>query len=588
MYGYTNVNNNLNSGSYQALNNLNTIHSELDKSLQALGTGYKYSKAADNPAAVVEINRLQAKIDGVKTAVENNQQSYFQLSGVDSAQAEIIKQIMEIRTSVQDAIAEHDPSVRKALLQEVASSLGGIDNLANSVSVGGKKVLAGDGKFDISDASSLLNTEESYVRTIRKNSFLSTSFTGTNAAEQAVISDAYTLPSGSESVFKITSDTGSRTVQLVDGTTLEQALSQMNQQLKDIDVHVEEDGGSLYIISDAYGDSADVSYEHVSGAQLLNGGNTSDSGVTGAITINGKAYDLAGEYNNTEPEKAQVASTYAASVLAGTTITIATQSQTGATYTFGVNTTIDATAITAMDTFFSNYGVRVSEVGGELVFNSKEEGNAQVISYSNTGTQLLDDGTDFTETGRDYDPGDGLNLSVTTVDLSANFTFDSNKILKDAVSGTNPNDVHFSFQPEGGVYYQIGDDTSYYDSVYYGFSDMTSEGLGLDQLVDNSSGFYMLDNPDQALKLVDSILADVQGEYADLGSFMSDFLDTQTNNLNNLVESLTQQTNELATTDQAYETAKVAQLQIMQQANISALSVENAYNNVIAQLLPSG
>jgi len=587
MYGYSSVNNNLSSGSYRALGNLGTIKSELESSLQALGTGYKYSKSSDNPAAVVEITRLQGLIDAAKTASDNNQQAYYQLSGVDSAESEIIKRIMEIRTAVQDAIAETDPAVKQTLLQEVSSALGGIDSLANSVSAGGKKVLAGEGGFDMSDASDLLDIDDSYIRSVRKNAYVTTSFSGSNAAEQAVLSDAYTLAAATESVFKISSNSGARTIHLAGGLSLEQALSQMNKQLRDINVHVDESGGSLYFASDDFGDDAVVEYEHVSGSQLLNGGDATDYGKTGSITVNGKVYDLEGETNNNEPEKATVASSYAASVLAGTTITIATENQTGATYTFAVDTTIDATAISAMDTFFSNYGVRVSEADGELVFSSKEEGEGSVVHYSNTGTQLLDDGADITETGRDYDPGDGLDLNITTVDISAHFSFDSDKILKNAISGAAPADVHFSFEPEGGVYYQIGDGTDYYDSVTYGFKDLTSEGLGLDQLVDNSSGFYMLDNPEQALKLVDAILAGVEEDYGALGSFMNDFLDAQTSNLDSMIEALSQQEEELADVDEAYETAKVAKLQILQQANISSLSAENSYANAIAQLLPS-
>lgn len=587
------VNSGLSYGSVRSLNNLDSIHKALERSLEALGTGYKFNSAAEAPAASVAFTRLRSKIDSVNTAVENNQQSYFQLSGVDSAQSQILKTLMEIRTLVQDTIGEVNPDVRRVLLGQVSSKLGAIDNVANAVGVGGKKVLAGEGKIDLTPADSLLRVDESNIRTIRRNAYVSASFEGSNAAERAVVSDNYHLPQSSlseaASVFRITSDKGTRNIHLVTDLTPAQAIAQMNSQLAEIGVHVEEDSGKLFFITDTYGRDASLKYEHVSGTQLLTGSDSqSGKGATGNITVNGRNYAINGQYVNDAPQQATLSGAYAASVVAGTEVTIATQNQTGATYTFGAGTTIDAAAVADMDTFFSAYGVRASLEGGMLVFKSADYGDGQVLSYSNgAGTQLFTDGASFTRTGRDYVKGDGLYLNVASTDLSATFALDPQKVVRNAITGATPQSEHFSFQPEGGVFYQIGDNAGFYDSVTYGFRNLTSEGMGLDKIIDNSSPFFMLDDPVEALRLVDSILSTMRSEYGALGSFMSDYLDKQTNTLNKMIESLNEQAGALANVNEAYETSRVVKLQLLQQANISALSSENSYSKALAQLLPS-
>lgn len=588
-------NSGLGQASIRSLNNLQSIKTQLDQSLEAIGTGYKFNSPAENPAGSVELARLQAKISSITAAANNNEQAYDALSGVDSAQSTILKTLMEIRTAVQDAIGQSNPTILQTLVDSVSSKLGAIDNYANSVAIGGKRVLAGSGGFDLSAGSALLNTADSSIRSIRSNVKLNVSFDKQNAAQQAVISDNYNLPvsstSGSgttESVFRITTDTGSRTVHLVADIDLEDAVSQINTQLDEIGVHSEINAGKIHFISDEYGNGANLQYTHVSGSQFLaSSTSASDRGVNGSLTVNGRNYALAGTYSNNAPQQATLSGAYAGSVLAGTTITIATSDQTGATYTFAAGTTIDATAIAALDSYFSSYGVRVGTSGSQLYFKTTDYGNGEVLSYQNTGTQLLTDGASFFKTGRDYVAGSGLALDVATTDLSAKLVFDPEKVVTNALTGVSPDSASFGFNPEGGILYQLSDEAGYYDSIRYGFADVTSEGLGADQLVDNSSPFYMLTNPSQALKLVDSILSKMRTEYSALGSFMGDFLERETDNLNGIAEALFAQQGSLADVNEAYETSRIVKLQLLQQANISALSTQNAYGNALAQLLPN-
>ena len=67
---------------------------------------------------------------------------------------------------------------------------------------------------------------------------------------------------------------------------------------------------------------------------------------------------------------------------------------------------------------------------------------------------------------------------------------------------------------------------------------------------------------------------------------MSNNLETQTDNLQNQLVSLAEQRSTIADVDEAYATTKITKLQLLQQANISALSLAGSNAKALAALLP--
>ena len=371
MSGYTptyGLNTRLAAQSTQRLNTINNISDELNSTLNQLSTGYKFTSAAEDPSGCSELTRLQASIYGVEAAIKNNQLSFNSLSGIDSAQSSILNTIMDMRSHVLDATGNSSDLVKETVLSYVASAISAVNVLSNSVSIGGKQVLAGDAKYYLAQASDLLKTDDSYIRTMLDDTYLSLSFNQKNATEQAAVSGTFNLPDSgagdADSVFDITTSSGTRRIQInavnpVDSAAKADAISLMNQELADIGVYAEmnNDGTELYFLSKAYGDSASVSYSHVSGTDILGSvGSASDYGETGSILINGKKYDLAGKYSNDGSESAEVGGEYTDTITTDATITLATTA--GATsYTLAGGDTISG-SLSAMNAVFAAIGAK--------------------------------------------------------------------------------------------------------------------------------------------------------------------------------------------------------------------------------------
>ncbi len=582
----------------QRINTISQINKELNATLNQLSTGYKFTSAAENPSGSSELTRLQARIYGVEKAIENNQYSYNSLTGIDSAQNEILKTLMDMRSKVSDATTETDTGVKETLMQSVSAGISAINVFSNSVEVGGKQVLSGDAEFNLSSASGLISTKDSYIRTILDDSYLSISFQNDDAAEQAVISGTFNLPDsgsgGTDSVFEITTSSGTKRIQVnatspVDNEAKANAVSLMNQQLADIGVYAElnNDGTELNFLTRGYGDSASISFNQVSGTDILTGvSSASDYGETGSVLINGTKYDLKGQYKNDGSESAEVKGEYNNTIATDATITLTTTNG-SASYVFSGGDTISG-RLTAMNTAFSAIGAEARIDNGKLIFNTTGKGSSEVLMYSNTGTdQIFTDGKDFTDTGRRYENTSGIKTYVTNSQMQSELTFEAEKVGKDLVNNVTLNNQRYSFQPEGGTHFQVSDGGTNIDSINYGFRDISASGLDLEKIVDSSSEFYLVDDPDKALNFLDSVIATVKSEWTGLGSFMKNNLNNQAENLQDQLVSLAKQRSTIADVDEAYATTRITQLQILQQANISALTLGNSTAKMITSLLPT-
>ena len=589
----------LTAQSTQSITNLNNIRKDLDSTLQSLATGYKFNSPAENPSGSSELSRLQAKVYGVEAAISNNQFSFHALAGVDSAQSAILSTIMDIRSQVLDAASENDPDVQQALLTQVSTAINAINVYSNSVDVGGKHVLAGDAEFDLSEASGVISTDDSYIRTMLDDSFLAVSFNKNNAAEQASVSGTLNLPDSgageSLSLFDITTERGTRRVQInatnpVNAAAQADALSTMNQQLADIGVYAEynNDVSELFFLSKEYGDSSYVKYEHVSGVDILSGVTTSEAyGQTGTVMINGKNYNISGEYKNNGSESAEIKGEFTDTTATDATISVTT-THGSASYVLGAGDKISDN-LSAINTALSSAGVEAEIDDDELIFKTIAKGNDEVIIFNNTGTdQIFTAGTDFSDAGREYENSQGLKTYVTSSELQAELSLNIDEVTNDVVNNSTLTNKNFSIQPEGGVHFHISDGSSNLDSINYGFRDLSSDALGIEKIVDNSSEFYMLDNPTGALEYLDSIISLVRSEWTGLGSFMQNNLESQTENLQQQLVSLANQKSTIADVDEAYATTRATKLQILQQANISALTTNASYAKAMTALLPSG
>lgn len=576
----------LSSQSIKSINHLDSVRKELDKSLQRLGTGYKFSSAADDPAATTEFSRISAEIYGLQAAIENNQVSFQELTVVDKAQESILKTLVDIRSYVQEALSTNSASTQQILTTEVSGAINGIDSYARGVTLANKYVLAGDGQFDLTDAENLVNTDNSYIRYARKDARLSMSFKGADAAEQATISGTLNIPTAPapDSQFKITTDSGTATITIAADTLTEDALAQMNFELGKVGAHADlsDDLTKIFFSTDKYSSDATIAFTHVAGTNIVSAWDTAtnDVGKTGKIVINGTEYDIAGSHTNEAPERAEIKEAYNTT---GVAVNITANSATNGTLTYAHGG--GAFDIDAMDAFFDAINVDVLVEDNEIVFRTRNAGNDEFFTVSQDVAGILFTGGDsFAASGRDYLSKDEMAVSLSTLEMTGKFIFNRENVTVDAVTGASPADDSMYFTLEGGVTFQLGDSGADYNSVRYGFSDLSADGLGLEQILDPNSSLYMFNGNTDAMDYIDTLISQVRGDWAEMGSFMKNFLDEQTDFLQGKLASLADQQQLIADVDEAYETAKITKLQILQQANISALSVSSSYDSAVMQL----
>ena len=586
----------------QILGNLSNISAQMQRTLQALSTGYRCNRAADDPAASVEIARTDSDLNNVATAISNNQLSFSRLSGIDGSQKAILSTLMEIRENAQNLQNSSSSSTRQTLMETIVSQLSALDTLANGSRLGGRKVLEGSQAITLgADSARALDARGTFVRSVRDNSPLRLSFSASDAAAQAEISGALALPTSDKSTFMVTTARGSKTIELAAGVSMEKALKQINSSLASIGARAEvytDNGGNqkLSIISNGYGKDFSVRYDHLSGERLLDENMKNAAGKNGRIRINAASYALAGEYNNYAAEGAEIKGMVTAGApLAATDLTFTTADGKADFTNFSAPTIADAIAALNADARMQNLGISaVMEKDNDdntiLKFSTRETGSGALLSVSDSNGTLFADGRKMAAaSGRDYTPGEGLRVNYTTQEISASLSFQYDKVAtaSAAQGAAAPAGFSMTLEPHGGTTFQIGTGNGLYDSVTYGFRDLTSAGLGLNALTDSTSALYLMNNGNSALDFIDSAISEVEREYGALGAFMNYHLTSTNNAMEALQGSLSDSRGIIADADVAEETLKAVRLQILQSTSLSALAGSANFSQMMASLLPS-
>ncbi|GHT05456.1 flagellin [Planctomycetales bacterium] len=580
------------------LGNMRSLGSSLEKTLYAISTGYRVNRAADDPSASVAIARADTNLNSLGVAIDNNQRSFNELTGVDGAQKGILGVLQEIRNNAQRLNGETDPTLRQTLVETVAAQLQAIDTLAHSVSMGGKTALNGASQISLgSNAARALDAKGTVVRTVRDDAYLSIAFDNKNAASQARVAGNYAAPTVGASAFMITTQSGTKSVQLSAGVSDGDALKQINKTLAGIGARAEiytDDGGAKQIAfyTDGYGKGYNIEYKNISDG-VLGAAASRAAGATGQVRINAENYALFGDYNNYAAENA-VVSGKADLAYDGTTTTdlnFKTANGTASLASFTAASIQAAIEAINNNDDVKKLGVRAELTDGELKFSTDEAGVGAALEFSDSAGALFASRIQQAAvTGRDYRPGDGLRVNYVKPEMTAALVFDYDKVTTARSGGVEypADDFAFTTQARGGVNFYTGDGAGFYDSIRYGFADLTSSGLGLSQLMNDHSSLSLDKHPATALSFIDSTIAKVQTEYGALGSFMNYQLDRTTQVLQALESSTADGRSILADADMAEETLKVVRYQILQQAGMSALSANANYAQMVTSLLSVG
>ncbi|MBP5231884.1 MAG: hypothetical protein J6333_00590 [Planctomycetes bacterium] len=591
----TNTRSSLGGFNNSILNNLSSIGGQLQKTLRALSTGYRVNTAADDPAASAEISRTDANLNNVASALNNNELSLNRLSSIDGVQRTIVNTLLEIRNNAKELQNSGDYTQRQTMMETVAAQISALDTLVANGKLGTRNVLNGGSTISLGiNSLTCLDPGKSFVRSVRGGSSLRAAFNAADAAEEARVSGEVTLPSGSSSTFMVTTNRGSKTIELNDGVSLGDALKQMNKSLESIGARAEattdaSGATTLSFVSNGHGNKFSVRYDHISGARLL-ANNASDTGKDGVVRINSRNFKLSGEYANAAAESAKVSGAAATGAIATTDLTFATNKGTATLADFTAATIEQALEAINAAAEIQELGINARLDNGTLSFSSSDTGTAAFIDFRDSAGSLFADGRQSAAaSGRAYAPGLGLAVDYATPEITATlaFAYDKVAVATPANGLAAPASFSVEMEPTGGTTFQIGAGNGFYDTITYGFHDLTSDGLGLNQLIDSTSDLYLMRNDGSAIDFIDSVISKVEREYGALGAFMNYGLNSTNSAMEALQSSLSDTRSVLADADMARETLTAVRLQILQSSNIAALTSSASFSQMMNSLLPT-
>jgi len=242
-------------------------------------------------------------------------------------------------------------------------------------------------------------------------------------------------------------------------------------------------------------------------------------------------------------------------------------------------------AVTAINTAAASIGVTAAKNGANLVVATQAYGSAQDITIETVaGLDLFTTGSPQQDNqgkdgevlinGRAFALRGDLRLDFADPAIQATFVFDSARVAFDAVAGTAPGDAAVSGYASGGLFLQSGVEARDTDGARFGFRDLTADALGLSPIVDAGDAKYMFTDAEAALAVVDTAYDTLRASLAELGTASEYEFANMNDRLGMLLEELHDRQSELLDTDNAYEAARLAKLQMLQQAGMTALSME--------------
>lgn len=132
-----------NIGALNALNSLKDVNSKLAIHQQRLSTGKRINSAGDDPAGMTIANKLQARSEGLKTALNNIADSKNLLSVADAGMSKMNGIMVNMRSLAQTAMNDTmGTDERAAIVKQLSSYATQIDDVVNETKWNDVKLLS--------------------------------------------------------------------------------------------------------------------------------------------------------------------------------------------------------------------------------------------------------------------------------------------------------------------------------------------------------------------------------------------------------------------------------------------------------------
>lgn len=290
----------------QANRNLLGASRRGQSALQKLSSGLRINSGKDGPAALIISELLRSQVGGFERAVRNTQEANNVLGIAEGGLNEISNQLFKMRElavhSLNSGITSS--SQTQANQAELNSAISTISRIAGTTSYSDQNLLDGSQgiTFAAQDPDNLISVGESQIDAIADvpGQTASVNFSGDAAdqAEKAVLETDF--GSGATSFaqaqnFTITGELGTASFEFESGTSIEDAVDQINNRssLTGVTAYAIQDQGSgateIRLTSEGYGTSQTVQVEQEAGDAFAPAGETIlDRGQNVTATVDGK------------------------------------------------------------------------------------------------------------------------------------------------------------------------------------------------------------------------------------------------------------------------------------------------------------
>ena len=117
----------------------------MDEAMERLSTGKRINKASDDPAGIHKVMRLNAEIQGIKTASRNAADGQSLINTLDASLSEVQTILLRMRELTVQAISDtNSASDRAALDLEISQLELEITRIGGTTSFGGKLIFDGN------------------------------------------------------------------------------------------------------------------------------------------------------------------------------------------------------------------------------------------------------------------------------------------------------------------------------------------------------------------------------------------------------------------------------------------------------------
>ncbi len=384
-----------NVNTLKLLNILNRTGADQSAAMTRLSTGQKINRGQDDPAGLLALKALESDLTEVNAAIENNQRTDAMLTVVDSSLNELSSLLTEIQSlaAASSNSAGLTASEIASNQSQIDDAIASIDRIVRTTEFNGKKLL--DGSLGI-NVTGVDDTYISGVRVYNRDPSAESAtvrVTVNSIAERAVGSSLATNSASEDTTIEIKGRLGTQIIEILDGESLSAITAKINDVTALTGVLASQAGGvdtgAINLYSNGYGSDEFVKVTILEGGAQYASGDFSeldDTGADAGVTVNGATASTDGNevYYNTNG--LSMAFEITTGFTAGTTTSFAVDTDGGARFQLGTDTTTQVTI--GVD---SLYSARLgSDEAGGFLSELKSGGAASLQSDPGTAAAIAE------------------------------------------------------------------------------------------------------------------------------------------------------------------------------------------------------